>query len=550
MNTIPIQLTPDEFDAMTRLDLSTFIERVFYELNPTTPYLDNFHIHVIAAALEAMRRGEKLRLIFDLPPRNLKSLIVSVAYVAWLLGHDPSTKIICVSYGQELAENLARQCRQVMQSEWYQRLFPKTRLSPARQAAESFETTAGGCRIATSTGGPLTGLGADYILIDDPVKPQEAFSEAERTRANLWYQHSLVTRLNDKRRGRIVIVMQRLHEDDMVGHVLTLDHWNVFALSAIAPADETYVIPTAFGTWTHRRREGEALHPDREPLEVLETYRRNLGPEFFAAQFLQAPVPPGGNMVKLDWFQRFDIDMPPTFEHIVHSWDTASKATQLSGYSVCTIWGMVGRRLYLIDVIRARFEYPELRATALALARGQYRGHRKPDLILIEDKASGQSLIQDLKQENIRNIQAVEPEADKTTRMYTQTAVIANGHVMIPQEAPWLADYLQEMIAFPKGRYSDQVDSTSQALKWFNYQPDEPAIITFYREEYERMRAAKGGVKDENRIVTMRFSGEPTTYYARSTDVITIDADGLYRMKWRDAQDLLGKQDWSLIEEP
>ena len=243
------------------------------------------------------------------------------------------------------------------------------------------------------------------------------------------------------------------------------------------------------------------------------------------------------------------METPAAFEQIIHSWDTASKATQLSGYSVCTIWGVVNKRIHLIDVVRARFEYPELRATALALARGQYRGHRRPDLILIEDKASGQSLIQDLKQENVRNIQAVEPEADKTTRMYTQTAVIANGHVMIPHEAPWLADYLQEMIAFPKGRYSDQVDSTSQALKWFNYQPDEPSLIVYCREDLARMRAEKGGVNDENRIVTMLFSGEPTTVHARSTDVITIDPDGLYRMKWCDAQDLLRNGGWSLVEE-
>lgn len=546
MDTIPIQLTPEEFDAMTRLDLATFIERVFFELNSTTPYLDNFHIHVIVAELEAMRRGETRRLIINVPPRNLKSIIVSVAYVAWLLGHDPGAKIICVSYGQDLADNLARMCRQVMQSDWYMRLFPKTRLSPARLAVNSFETTAGGFRIATSVGGVITGLGADYILIDDPMKPQEAFSDADRNNANLWYRHTLTTRLNDKRQGRIVLVMQRLHEDDMVGHVLQIEPWKVIALSAIAPAPETYVIRTPFGTWTHHRCEGEALHPEREPLEVLEAYRRSLGPEFFAAQFLQAPVPPGGNMVKLEWFQRFDMDTPPAFEWIVQSWDTASKATQLSGYSVCTIWGIASKRLYLLDVIRARFEYPELRATALALARGQHRGHRRPDIILIEDKASGQSLIQDMKQENVRNIEAVEPDTDKITRMYAQTAVIANGHVLIPHQAPWLADYLQEMIAFPKGRHNDQVDSTSQALKWFNYQPDEPAIIQYYRELVEQ----KNGKRDEDdRIVALKCSNGTSNVDTQSGASFRAGADGLFRLPWRDAKFLLAIIGWKLVEE-
>jgi len=546
MRAMPIQLTTNEFDALTRLDLPTFIERVFVELNPTTRYLDNFHIHVLAAELEAMRRGEVLRLIVNLPPRNLKSLIVSVAFVAWLLGHDPDIKIICVSYGQDLADNLGRHCRQIMQSGWYRRLFPKTVLSPTRLAANSFETTAGGFRIATSIGGVLTGLGADYILIDDPVKPQEAFSEADRTTANLWYRHTLITRLNDKQRGRIAIVMQRLHEDDMVGHVLRLEPWKVIALSAIAPGHEFYVIPSAFGTWSHRRGEGEALHPEREPLAVLEAYRRTLGPEFFAAQFLQAPVPPGGNIVKIDMLQRFDINARPVFDQTIQSWDTASKATQLSGYSVCTVWGIANKRMYLIDVIRARFEYPDLRTTALALARGVYRGHRRPDHILIEDKASGQSLIQDLKRENIRNIEAVKPETDKVTRMHSQTAAIAGGYVLIPHEAPWLAEYLQELIAFPVGRHDDQVDSTSQALKWFSYRPDEPGLIQYYLKRVEKMH---GGGEDR-RGVTLRGPNSTNVVYTKSGATIAMDADGLFRMEWRDAQYLVRSMGWSLVDEP
>ena len=544
-----IMPTPTEYDALTRLDSAIFIERVFAELNGTTTYLDNFHIHVLAAQLEAMRRGIVLRLIFNLPPRNLKSLIVSIAFVAWLLGHDPSIKIICVSYGQELAENLARQCRQVMQSQWYRRLFPGTRLSPTRQAAESFETTAGGYRIATSTGGALTGMGADYILIDDPVKPQEALSDVERARANQWYQNTLITRLNDKRFGRIAIVMQRLHEDDMVGHVLRLDTWKVIALPAIALETKRYVIPTPFGTWTHLWREGEALHPAREPLSILEVYRRALGPEFFSAQFLQTPVSPGGNMIKIAQFGRFDLDAPPPFERIVHSWDTASKASQLSGYSVCTIWGIWKKRIYLIDVIRERFEYPDLRKTALALARGQYRGHRKPEIILIEDKSTGQSLIQDLKREGLYNIVAIEPEGDKITRMHAQTAAIANGQVLIPHDALWLADYLQELVAFPAGRFNDQVDSTSQALKWFNAWTAEPGLLQYARDCMAELQATKAD-HDENRIVALRFNGEPTTLHTRSGDEITIDADGLYRMKWCDAQDQLRQVGWSLVEEP
>jgi hypothetical protein len=214
-------LMPDwqEYDAMTRLHPWLFLRRVFAELNPGVTYLDNFHIHMIIEALEAMRLKDERRLAVAMPPRSLKSILISVAWVAWLLGHDPGCRIICVSYGQELADKMAHDCRQVLMADWYRRLFPGTVLAPRRQALANFETTAGGGRFSTSVGGVITGFGADWIILDDPMKPSEALSNAERQAANDWVQHTLFTRLNDKRDGRILIVMQRLHEDDVIGHL-------------------------------------------------------------------------------------------------------------------------------------------------------------------------------------------------------------------------------------------------------------------------------------------------------------------------------------------
>lgn len=209
-----------QFDAITRLYLATFLRRAFAELNPGEDYLDNFHIHVLIDALEELRFGKERRLAVAMPPRSLKSLLISVTFVAWLLGHDPALKIICVSYGAELAEKLASDCRRIMLTPWYQRLFPETRLAPRRQSLGNFETTAGGGRFSTSVGGVLTGFGADFIIVDDPSKPSETLSEAERTGINDWIQHTLFTRLNDKRRGKILIVMQRLHEDDVIGNIM------------------------------------------------------------------------------------------------------------------------------------------------------------------------------------------------------------------------------------------------------------------------------------------------------------------------------------------
>ena len=199
-------LSPREYDAILRSDLGYFAERCFCELNPQTAFLPNWHIEVIAAKLSAIARGKIQRLIINLPPRHLKSLIASIAFPAWCLGHDPSAQILCVSYAEELANKLARDCRSIMVSQWYRRLFP-TRLAAHRRAVVEFLTTRQGYRLATSTGGVLTGRGADFILIDDPLKPEEALSKALRQACNEWFLNTLYSRLNDKCRGAIVIIM-------------------------------------------------------------------------------------------------------------------------------------------------------------------------------------------------------------------------------------------------------------------------------------------------------------------------------------------------------
>src|SRR6266513_2703155 len=236
-------LSPRELEVILRSDLGYFAERCFYDLNPQAAFLTNWHIEVIAAKLAAVREGKIRRLIINLPPRHLKSLLASIAFPAWCLGHDPSAQILSVSYGQELADKLARDCRSIMMSPWYRRIFP-TRLAPHRQAVQEFITTGQGYRLATSTGGVLTGRGADIILIDDPLKPEEALSDARRTATNEWFRNTLLSRLNDKFRGAIVIIMQRLHEDDLVGHVLGQEPWEVVCFPAIAEAEEVHEIET------------------------------------------------------------------------------------------------------------------------------------------------------------------------------------------------------------------------------------------------------------------------------------------------------------------
>src|ERR1700738_982189 len=205
-------LSPREYDAILRSDLGYFAQRCFCELNPQAALAMNWHIEVIAAKLAAVREGKIRRLIINLPPRHLKSLLASIAFPAWCLGHDPSAQILSVSYGQELADKLARDCRSIMMSPWYRKIFP-TRLAPHRQAVQEFVTTRQGYRLATSNGGVLTGRGADIILIDNPLKPEEALSDAQRQTANEWFSHTLYSGLNNKRHGAIVISRHGPHRE-------------------------------------------------------------------------------------------------------------------------------------------------------------------------------------------------------------------------------------------------------------------------------------------------------------------------------------------------
>jgi len=512
-----MKLAPDEFDALSRLDFWVFVQRVFAELTGE-PFADNFHIQKLCAEVDRIRTGANVRLAIALPPRSLKSIIVSVALPAWLLGHNPGCEIVCVSYGQELAEKLSADCRRVMLTPWYRRLFPVTVLD--RQAMSHLATTAGGKRYATSVGGTLTGIGADVILVDDPMKPDEALSDAERKRANEWTRHTLFTRINNKKDDRVIIVMQRLHEDDMIGHVMEFADFELLAFPAIAEGDEVHEIQTPFGTLRHHRKAGEALHPEREPLAVLEKQRKLLGTEFFAAQYQQAPTPPGGGLVKTAWFQRFDLSHQPRFDRVVQSWDCASKASQLADYSVCTTWGVTARgEVHLIHVLRQRLEYPELKRKVRDMAKEHRAG-----FVVIEDSSAGTQLIQELSREGFARIKPVKANRDKVMRMAAQTPIIEAGRVFLPREATWLPAYLHELAMFPKGRHDDQVDSTAQALAYISQPTGADEILCFMRGEL----LLAYGLAPEDLTIVFDYEYKSTEFTAPSGRTIWRARDGFY----------------------
>jgi len=452
----------DEYSAVLRTDPMTFIERSFHELEPHTEFVPSRHLELLTSKLDACRRGEIRRLIVSFPPRSLKSLSVSVAFSAWLLGHQPDKKIICASYGQDLSDKHARDTRKLMNSAFYKQVFA-TRLSAERSAVADFDTVVGGGRLAVSVGGPLTGRGADFIIIDDPLKPDEALSDTYRGNCNTWFKGSLFSRLNDKEQGCIIIVMQRLHLDDLVGHVTEHDDsWEILDFPAIAETDECIPFETPFGPRVFLRKAGEALDPERESVETLRRIRQNIGEYNFQSQYQQRPTPVGGNMVKRNWFKLIKSgEEPARFDCKLQSWDTANKSGELNNFSVCTTWGAIDGHFYLLDVYRARLNYPDLKR-AVEMCRAKH----SPDTILIEDKASGTSLIQELQREGNRAIAPYDPPPgnDKVMRLHALTALFENGYVFLLENAIWFEDYVAELTGFPGSRYSDQVDSTTQAL--------------------------------------------------------------------------------------
>ena len=470
-------LTQAEMAVLLRHDFNSFIQRCFIHLNPETPYHDNWHIDLIAAKLEACRAGKCRRLIINVPPRSLKSICTSIAYPAWILAHQPAAQIVCASYGQDLSDKLAQDTRSIMMSDWYQALFA-TRLVGGRPSVSDFRTTRGGGRLATSVGGVLTGRGADIIIIDDPLKPDEALSDTQRQNVNNWFDHTVLSRLNNKKTGCVIMIMQRLHLDDLVGHVIGQDDWEVVSLPSIAEKNETFTADTIFGERIFTRTTGDLLHPARESVEELDNLRTTLGEYHFAGQYQQSPVPMGGGLVKEAWLRYYEVgEALPRFAQIVQSWDTANKESELCDYSVCTTWGVSQSNLYLLDVVRRRMDFPDLKRAVME----QSAKHR-PTVILIEDKASGTQLIQELRASGISTIKAVKPEGNKTMRMNAQTSKIEGGFVFLPIQAHWLAAYQVEITTFPHGKFDDQVDSTSQALGWIQLNGVDPGLLQYYRE--------------------------------------------------------------------
>ena len=522
--------------AMLRHDLGFFARGAFKELLPTTAISWNWHLDLIASRLEDVLEGRCRRLIINIPPRYGKSLLASVVFPAFILGRDPTAEIVCVSYGQDLAEKMASDDRRLMNSGWYQEIFP-TRLANSRSRLAELRTPEGGTRLATSVEGMLTGRGGNIIIVDDPLKPAEAASDTQRNWVNNWFDYTVTTRSNDKERGAIVIIMQRLHEDDLVGHLLEQGHWDVLALPAIAETEERYEYRTLGRPQIKIRQEGEVLHPERESLARIREAQTVMGSYAFAAQYQQRPAPAGGGIVKAEWFKYYESLDGVRFTKVIQSWDTATKITEVASYSVCTTWGITrDKQIYLIDVFRGRLEYPDLKRKVVELA-----GRHRPAKILIEDTAAGVQLVQELKHNGLSRVTPVKVEGSKEMRMRAQTPVIEEGRVWLPRQAPWLREFVHELTMFPNGRHADQVDSASQALKEITL-PRGPEVFLELMQ-WQALRAF--GLTPEDLTVRFDHPDPDGRFTLPNRRDVWRESDGYYWVseeEWQYARNIFGAQ--------
>lgn len=425
-----------------------------------SPYID-----AICHALEQVAQGNISRLIITVPPRHGKSEITAASFGSWMFGNDPTLKIMVASYGIELAGPQVANARRLIGSPGYKRLFPATKVQRGKDRIDIFGTTAGGEFRAVSQGGAATGFGADILIVDDLSKADEALTLAGREKAITFYRNSLPSRFDNPADGRVIIIQQRLHEEDLVGFLLGVGGFYHLNLPAVAEYDE--VIPLTGGReW--RRKKGDLLDPVRFPQFYLDQQRLLMGNRYYGAQYQQDPIVADGALIKWEWFGQYErVKHRLNYQKIVQSWDPAITERINSDYSVGQTWGHQNGQWYLLDQIREKLPFPRLRERMI-----EWHRQWKADALIIEGVSVGLSLWQEMKRAELPGLTICpSPKGSKEDRLAACSTQLETGDYHLPQSAPWLPDFRRELLAFPDGKNDDQVDAMVQFLEFVYDRP-------------------------------------------------------------------------------
>lgn len=458
-------------DLLDRLlaerSFADFVRQAWPVLEPKTPFQDNWHIDLLAEYLEAVADGDIIRLIINVPPRSGKSLLATIFLACWVWLHNPAERFMFASYSSTLSNKHSLDRRAVIRSRWYQRNWGHlVRLADDLNQKNEFANTQRGHMIATSVGASATGRGGNFLLADDLINPQQANSELEREGAIRWFDETFSTRLDDKRRGRIIVIEQRTHLADLTGHLREQGGWTHISLPVIAERKTTIIFPRSRKSIV--REEGDVLWPAREGRAELEAAKVRLGQYAFQAQYMQAPVSREGNLIKHEWLSETYRagQLPQRFDSIALSLDTAFKTSSSNDYSAVVIIGTLRKPRdgyapghYLLEAWRGRVEFAELKRKVVALHQTWH-----PNVVLIEDAASGQSLIQELRSGTALPLRPVRPDRDKASRVHAVCPILESRQLILPEAAWWRDDFIAELTSFPAGAFDDWVDALAQAL--------------------------------------------------------------------------------------
>lgn len=493
-----------------------FIKAAWHVVEPGKKFYDNWHIEAICLHLEAAFHGMIKRLMINIPPRHMKSTICAVMFPVWCWIKRPGTQFLYASYAHNLSIRDSVKARRLIQSAWFQQRWgDKFKLTSDQNTKIRYDNDHNGYRIATSVDGQATGEGGDIIVVDDAHNVKETPSDTQREAVLEWWDQSMQTRLNDFNTGVFIVIMQRIHEHDLCGHILSSEaddivmddednlEWDHLCFPARFELDHPHINETSLGFFDPRTEEGELLWPNRMKEGTLRRLERKLGSYGTAGQLQQRPSPKGGGILKEEHWQCWDYKdnqgklMMPTFKYILHSWDTAYSAEDDAAYSARTTWGIFEHHtthgtpypcVMILGRWRKRVRWNDLRKEAV----DRYN-RDKPDAVLIEKKASGQSLIQDLRISAGIPCLEYSPDRDKVARAWTVTPIFEAGQVWYPADRQWAKDVIDMCAAFPAGDGADIVDTCTQALirlrnMWFFFR-DEDAVD---EEEDQKQQSEQG----------------------------------------------------------
>lgn len=449
--------------------LKYFVKKHWHIIEPGTVFVDGWHIDVVCAHLEAAARFELVELIITMPPRHMKSILASVMFPAWVWAHKEwaCRRFMNASYSTSLSVRDGVKMRSIIESQLYQELFkPEWVLRDDQNQKLRFENTETGFRYCTSVGGSTVGEGADFLTLDDPIKPTNAQSVTIRESTNEWVDTSWSTRANDPKKHCRISIMQRLHAEDPVGHALSKKRADkekraLLVLQARFQKNSKVKTESPIPFTDPRKEDGELLWPERFDEASIKQLEDDLGEESHA-QLQQDPRPKSGGLFNKDWWQLYLAPPSPILE-TVQFIDAAQKPGVTSDYTVIATWIRTQNGFYIWDLWREKVDMPTLESIVVA----KY-GTFRPNAVVIEDAAGGASLIQYLLRSTTIPVLKFSPHGrDKVIRASAAAPTVKSGKVFLPKTASWTQDFITEHERFPKSTNDDQVDTTSMAVEYF-----------------------------------------------------------------------------------